>query len=437
MNARIAGDGQDFLAQVRKQAGVPVLVISARETEGQKIRLLDAGADDCLVGSAAGRAHAAAHRARCGLPHQGAGRGLSDGRSLISCARAGWTESRKGLAMRVPLSENARSPQPGRTDMTSSGLRLPQLDGGWFLTDGGIETVLIYQDGVELPEFAAFVLLQTEEGRDILRRYYRRYLDIAAAAPGAGFVLESPTWRAGIDWGAKLGFDAGAMQRINAEAVGLMSELRTEYVGRIAGPVVISGCIGPRGDGYAAGAPMDPEDARRAHQLQADALAAAGVDQITAVTMTSSAEAMGAARAAARAGCASAISFTVETDGTLPSGESLGAAIQAVDADAEGSGHDAPAYYMMNCAHPAHFEAVVTSAGAWRDRIQGLRANASTLSHAELDVMTQLDSGNPQDLADRYRRLRAPLSRLNVLGGCCGTDHRHVAAICQAWSAAR
>jgi homocysteine S-methyltransferase len=318
--------------------------------------------------------------------------------------------------------------------MTASKRRLPQLDGGWFLTDGGIETVLIYQDGVELPEFAAFVLLETADGRDVLRRYYRRYLDIAAAAPGAGFVLETPTWRAGLDWGAKLGFDAQAMQRINAEAVALLNGLRSEYALRITGPIVISGCIGPRGDGYAAGAPMEPEDARRAHQLQADALAAAGVDQVTAVTMTSSAEAMGVARAAARAGCNSAISFTVETDGSLPSGESLAAAIQAVDADAAAQGHDAPAYYMINCAHPTHFESAVSNAGAWRERIQGLRANASTLSHAELDVMTQLDSGDPHDLADRYRRLRTPLSRLNVLGGCCGTDHRHVAAMRDAWS---
>jgi S-methylmethionine-dependent homocysteine/selenocysteine methylase len=314
--------------------------------------------------------------------------------------------------------------------MTPSKLRLPQLDGGWFLTDGGIETVLIYQDGVELPEFAAFVLLESADGRDTLRRYYRRYLDIAVAALGAGFVLETPTWRAGIDWGAKLGFDAEAMQRINAEAVALMNGLRSEYVSRIAGPIVVSGCIGPRGDGYAAGAPMEPEDARRAHQLQVDALAAAGVDQITAVTMTNSAEATGVARA-------SAISFTVETDGKLPSGEALGAAIQAVDADAEVSGHDAPAYYMINCAHPTHFESVVSDAGTWRERIQGLRANASTLSHAELDVMTQLDSGDPHDLAECYRRLRSPLSRLNVLGGCCGTDHRHVTAMREAWSMAR
>lgn len=334
-------------------------------------------------------------------------------------------------------SENAGSKHSGSTAMTSSKFGLPQLDGGWFLTDGGIETVLIYQDGIDLPEFAAFVLMETPDGRGLLRRYYRRYLDIAVAAPGAGFVLESPTWRAGVDWGAKLGFDAKAMRRINAEAVGLMNELRTEYASRIEGPIVVSGCIGPRGDGYVAGAPMDPEDARRAHQVQADALAAAGVDLITAITMTSSAEAMGVARAAARAGRSSAISFTVETDGKLPSGELLSAAIEAVDADAKAGGHEAPAYYMINCAHPTHFEAVVSQAGTWRERLRGLRANASTLSHAELDVMTELDSGDPHELADCYKRLRTPLSRLNVLGGCCGTDHRHVAAISEAWSASR
>jgi homocysteine S-methyltransferase len=319
--------------------------------------------------------------------------------------------------------------------MTSPAPRLPQLDGGLYLTDGGLETVLLFQEGVELPEFAAFVLLRTADGRDRLRRYYRRYLDIAANAPGAGFILESPTWRAGLDWGAKLGYDADGIQRINTDAVMLMHELRAEYAARVAGAIVVSGCIGPRGDGYVAGAPMDPEGARRAHQHQADALVAAGVDMVTAITMTTSAEAIGVARAAARAGRACAISFTLETDGRLPSGEALGEAIEAVDADARANGHEAPAYYMLNCVHPTHFVSVLAGAGDWRERIRGLRANASTLSHAELDVMTELDSGNPQDLGERYRRLRTPLPRLNVLGGCCGTDHRHVAALCAGWQA--
>ena len=218
------------------------------------------------------------------------------------------------------------------------------------------------------------------------------------------------------------------MRRFNTDAARLMHELRAEYELRISGPIVVSGCVGPRGDGYVAGASMEPEDARRVHEPQVDALAAANVDMITAITMTTSAEAMGVARAAARAARPCAISFTVETDGLLPSGETLRAAIEAVDADAHAQRYEPPAYYMLNCAHPAHFERQLADPAPWRERIRGLRANASRLSHAELDAMTELDAGDPDDIGDRYRRLRAPLPRLNVLGGCCGTDERHIAA---------
>lgn len=306
---------------------------------------------------------------------------------------------------------------------------LPQLAGGWYLTDGGIETTLIYQEGIELPEFAAFVLLDSPAGRQTLRRYYERYLGIAAAAPGAGFVLESPTWRAGVDWGRRLGYDARTIARFNADGVALMHELREAWAGRIDGAIVVSGCVGPRGDGYQPGEAMEADDAKRAHVPQVATLAAAGVDQITAITMTTSAEAIGVARAAAEVGRPCAISFTVETDGRLPSGEALAEAIAQTDAQ---SGV-APAYYMLNCAHPTHFEAVLADGGAWTGRVRGLRANASTRSHAELDTMTTLDDGDPADLGDRYRRLRVSLPRLNVLGGCCGTDHRHVGAMCAAW----
>jgi homocysteine S-methyltransferase len=308
---------------------------------------------------------------------------------------------------------------------------LPQTLGGWFLTDGGIETTLIYQDGLELPEFAAFVLLDGAEGREALRRYYRRYLEIAAAARGAGFVLESPTWRAGFDWGRKLGHDERAMQRFNRDAVELMHELRREYAARIGGAIVVSGCIGPRGDGYQPGAPMTGDDAMRAHLPQARALAAAGADMLTAVTMTTSGEAIGVARAAEQVGLPCAISFTVETDGRLPSGDSLREAIETTDRETGAR----PAYYMVNCAHPTHFEAVLEG-GAFTQRIRGVRANASTLSHAELDVMTSLDSGDPADFGERHRRLRAKLPNLNVVGGCCGTDHRHIAALSAAWQEA-
>jgi homocysteine S-methyltransferase len=321
--------------------------------------------------------------------------------------------------------------------MNGTALRIPQLDGRLFLTDGGIETVLIYQEGLSLPEFAAFVLLRWRSGRERLRRYFRRYLDLAAQTPGAGFVLESPTWRAGFGWGAKLGFDAQAMRKLNHDAITLMHELKAEYAARVDGQIIVSGCVGPRGDGYVAGAPMALEDAQRVHQPQVDALVAAGAQMITAITMTTSAEGIGVARAAAAAGSPSAISFTVETDGTLPSGETLAAAIQAVDADAVAAGREPPAYYMINCAHPSHFDRVLASLGDQRSRLRGVRANASRKSHAELDSATELDAGSPEELGQDYARLKAALPSLNVVGGCCGTDHRHVAAMGAALYAGR
>jgi homocysteine S-methyltransferase len=313
--------------------------------------------------------------------------------------------------------------------MTPREPALPQLQGGRYLTDGGIETVLIFHDRIELPEFAAFTLLRRDGGFEQLRRYYRRYLDLTVRQERFGFILESPTWRASQSWGARLGFDAAAMRQINLDAIALMHQLRDEYVSRLHAPIVVSGCVGPRGDGYVAGAPMSPEDAREAHQLQVDALVTAGVDMIAAITMTTSAEAIGVARATAQAGCASAISFTVETDGRLPSGETLAAAIDAVERDLAESQLTPPAYYMINCAHPTHFESTLDQLGDRRARIRGLRANASKLSHAELDAATELDDGNPSELAEDYHRLLTRLPALAVFGGCCGTDHRHVEQI--------
>ena len=307
--------------------------------------------------------------------------------------------------------------------------KLPQLGGGLFLSDGGLETSLIYLDGVELPHFAAFALLQTGAGRAQLRRYYEPYLELAAATPGAGFVLESPTWRASPDWGRLLGYDDDALAAANREAVQLVRELRDEWRPRLSGPIVLAGIIGPRGDGYIADAPDSVEAAAAYHRPQAAALRDGGADMLAAVTMTTSAEALGVANTAAAVGLPVAISFTVEVDGRLPNGESLREAIARVDAQATA----APAYFAVNCAHPSHFDGNFDDGGAWVSRIRGLRANASTRSHAELDMATALDIGDPPDLADRYCRLRIPLPALNVLGGCCGTDARHLRAIRDAW----
>ena len=313
--------------------------------------------------------------------------------------------------------------------MAEDRFRLPQLSGELFLTDGGIETTLIFHDGLDLPHFAAFHLLQDAHGRATLRRYYARYAAIARAA-GVGFVLESPTWRASADWGAKLGYSATALAQANRVAIALMDEVRAEFETARA-PMVVSGCVGPRGDGYDPGQVMSPAAAEAYHTAQTAAFAAAGADMVTAITMTNANEAIGVTRAAQRAGLPVAISFTLETDGRLPTGQSLDDAIAQVDA-ATAAG---PVYYMINCAHPTHFEDVLAG-GDWLSRLRGLRANASCRSHAELDAAPDLDAGDPAELAEQYRALRRRHPQLNVLGGCCGTDHRHVEQIGRACLAA-
>jgi S-methylmethionine-dependent homocysteine/selenocysteine methylase len=243
-------------------------------------------------------------------------------------------------------------------------------------------------------------------------------------------VLESPTWRASPRWGAELGYSDEQLDALNRKAIALMEELREEA--GAASAFVISGCIGPHDDGYNPAALLAAEAARDYHSTQIATFADTAADMVTAVTLTYADEAIGVAQAAADCGIPAVISFTLETDGRLPSGQDLGEAIEQVDAATD----EGPAYYMINCAHPAHFEAVLDATEPWAARIRGLRANASMKSHAELDEAEQLDTGDPADLGARHAALREKLPRLNVLGGCCGTDHRHVGEICRAWRAA-
>ena len=307
--------------------------------------------------------------------------------------------------------------------MTITRQALPQLS-ELFLTDGGIETSLIFGEGLDLPDFAAFVLLDDEEGREALDRYFRGYADIAAR-DGVGLLLETATWRASADWGARLGYDADGVGRVNREAVRQLLEIRAAYP---SVSLVVSGCVGPRGDGYVIGETMSADEAAGYHALQARAFADAGADLMTAITMTYTAEAIGVVRAATTVGLPVVISFTVETDGRLPSGETLREAVESVDAATDAG----PAYYMVNCAHPTHFADVLEQGAGWTDRVGGIRANASRMSHAELDVATELDAGDPEELAGEYAVLRTSFPGLRVLGGCCGTDHRHLDAISRA-----
>jgi S-methylmethionine-dependent homocysteine/selenocysteine methylase len=308
---------------------------------------------------------------------------------------------------------------------TARSAALPQLQDRLFITDSGLETTLIYRHHLDLPAFAAFVLLETHAGRQRLRTYFDRHAAIARGH-GAGFIAESPTWRANHDWGRTLGYDAERLATINRTAIMQLAELRARS-GQTADTYIISGCVGPRHDGYDAAIRMGAADAEDYHEAQIQTFADTPVDVVSALTITYVDEAVGITRAAARAGLPAVISFTVETDGRLPSGTTVEDAILQVDAATDRG----PAYYMLNCAHPTHFSAVLEAGRGWPLRIRGIRANASRRSHAELDAATELDDGDPVELAVEYRKLVMALPHLTILGGCCGTDHRHVSAIAE------
>jgi S-methylmethionine-dependent homocysteine/selenocysteine methylase len=304
---------------------------------------------------------------------------------------------------------------------------LPHLSDQTFVTDGGMETVLIFRQGIDLPCFAAFPLLEHDRGVDALRAYFEPFVAIAREN-GVGIVLDAPTWRANADWGAQLGYDAAALDGANRRGVALVEEIAA---GADGVDVVVSGAVGPRGDGYVPGELMTSAQAERYHRPQIETFADTAADVVTALTLTYADEAVGIASAAHAAGLPSSISFTVEVDGRLPSGQSLREAVEQVDRETDG----APAYYMVNCAYPTHIAHALVDGGEWRERVRGVRANASNKSHAELDESDQLDDGDPVELAADVATLRPLLPNLNVVGGCCGTDERHIAQLCATWLA--
>ena len=298
-------------------------------------------------------------------------------------------------------------------------MAVPMPGGPGYVSDGGLETDLIYHYGFDLPEFAAFPLVERKQGRSALARYFAKVIDIARRA-GANAMFEAPTWRANPDWAAKLGYDATALDASNRAAISLLRRVADEANG--VSDVAVAGVIGPRGDGYVAGERADVDEAAGYHRAQLESFAAAGADFAFACTLTGPDEGAGIVQAANDVGIAVAISFTVETDGRLPDGSSLRAAIEQVDAVGD------VAFFGVNCAHPSHIQSAIEP-GDWLGRIGSVLPNASTKSHAELDEATELDEGDPAALAVDMRALRDELRAVSVMGGCCGTDARHVAAM--------
>ena len=299
--------------------------------------------------------------------------------------------------------------------------QLPHLGDDLFFADGGMGTSLIFHHGLELPHFCSFPLLDDDGGRSILLEYFRPYLALSREL-GIGFLLDSgPTWRASADWGDRLGYDADRLARINRDAIEMMVQLRDEFETEL-NPIVISGCMGPRGDGYSVGERMSIAEASDYHRTQVETFAASEADQVTAMTMTYAEEAAGIVLAAASANMPVVISFTVETDACLPTGQSLAEAIRFVDDATDGG----PSSYWINCAHPTHFDRVLDPSSDWSRRIRGIRLNASSLSHAELDEATELDAGDPETLGHEVAAICAKHPQINLIGGCCGTDQRHI-----------
>ncbi len=295
----------------------------------------------------------------------------------------------------------------------------------YFLTDGGLETTLIFHQGLHLNHFSAFELLKDKKGRDALQQYYTPYLNMAHRYE-LDFIMETPTWRANPDWGNRLGYTAYELNVLNKLAVHFVRNLVHAHH-LPDNRVIISGNIGPRGDGYKATSCMTAEEAATYHTHQIQSFALADADMVTAMTLNYSAEAIGVVQAARSFNIPVVISFTVETDGKLPDGETLGEAIRKTD---DATGHYA-AHYMINCAHPEHFSNTIEKGDDWKLRIRGIRANASTKSHVELDECDTLDAGDKCLLADGYKQLKQWLPNLCVIGGCCGTDHSHLEKIYQ------
>lgn len=302
---------------------------------------------------------------------------------------------------------------------------LPQLSGDLYLTDAGMETDLIFNHGVEIREFASHTLLPDPVSREIVAKYYREFLSLAKKFD-AGFILDSQTWKAHLHWAKDLGATEQELCSANKDSVAFIAELRDEYSTN-SKPIVLNGLIGPRGDAYAPESRVAAVEAEEYHAKQIGWLAETEVDMVTAMTFTQSDEAIGVVQAARSADLPIVISFTVENDGRLPTGQPLGEAIIAVD-DATST---AAAYFMVNCAHPDHFFDVLNDSN-WARRIRGLRCNASRLTHAELDECEVLDDGDPEELASQYKSIAASMPWLNVFGGCCGSDLRHVTEIAKA-----
>lgn len=291
---------------------------------------------------------------------------------------------------------------------------LPHESDKNFLVYAGTGTDLIFNHGVELPGFASFPLLEKPETRKILANQMRDLAQLSAELD-MGCILDAPTWMANSDRAAPLGYTAHRLREVNIDGVALMEEVRQ---GSDRDDVLVSACIGPRYDPYADIPPISVEEAREYHSAQLLALKETTVDLVTAYTFNRPSEAAGCVLASKDIGLPIILSLVVETDGCLADGTALIDAIEQIETETDG----APLFYMINCAHPTHFADVINA----HPRLKGIVANASSCSHAELDEAEELDDGDPAQLGREIAAVMRANPSIQVIGGCCGTDMRHL-----------
>ncbi|MGF9566636.1 homocysteine S-methyltransferase family protein [Neorhizobium sp. BT27B] len=299
---------------------------------------------------------------------------------------------------------------------------LPQLEGRLMATGGGFETWLQYVDGFTLRHFCGFELLEDRRGAACLEQYQRKLVE-AAVSQGFGVINEGLHYRASRDWGTLIGYSPQALEEINIRGIEFYRAIAREYHSAET-PMIVGGAIGPRGDAYQTGAMIDAASAEDYHSEQILTLKRAGADMITAMTFSSVEEAIGISRAAVSAGLPIVISFFVKRGGLLSNGETLQQAIEMVDAATDA----APAYYMINCTHPTEFEPALT-VGTWAKRLGGFMPNAVAMETLELCKLGHLEDGDPEELGHQMGALAERYPHINVWGGCCGTDARHIGRI--------
>jgi S-methylmethionine-dependent homocysteine/selenocysteine methylase len=298
----------------------------------------------------------------------------------------------------------------------------PRKPGLLYLTEGGVETEIMYKWGHKLPHFAMFTLLDKPEAMADMKSMFARALEVAATQK-TGLVLSSLDYRASPDWAALLGISADGLRDVHFRTVAFMKEVAAPFVEKIP-DLVFSGVIGPRGDAYGKGGGITEEEAEDYHTPQLKNLRDAGADMACALTFNNIPEAVGVARAAKAVGIPLGLYFTLNSKGTLGSGPTLKEAVESVEEITQG----APSYYGLNCSHPLEFMESLED-GDWLKRVRSIRPNAVRMEKVALCKLGHLEDGDPEELGQQMGDIRQKFPQMDILGGCCGTDERHLGEI--------